>query len=130
LLSLFLFFSFFHFVRYLAPRPAKTALPILTIYTSNDAVSRKEVPFGGTNASKNFQGVHFPPKTPKVGPGIGISSLNRTINNFSTVDAIFAQNSSLAKDIPNFQRNEKNLGLAVFFWGNTPRKGHQAKTRC
>ena len=62
--SLFFFF-FFYFVRFLAQRPAKTAGPILTIYTSNDAVSRKEVPFGGRNACKNFQGVHFSPKTPQ-----------------------------------------------------------------
>jgi hypothetical protein len=70
----------------LSPRPAKTAWPIFTIYTSNDAVSRKEVPFGDPNASKNFQGVHFPQKT-KFGPGIGISSLNKTINNFATQSA-------------------------------------------
>jgi hypothetical protein len=79
----------------LSPRPAKTAGPILTIYTSKDAVSRKEVPFGGLNASKNFQAVHFPQKPPKFGAGIGISSLNKTVNNFSTVHAIFAQISSI-----------------------------------
>jgi hypothetical protein len=28
---------------------------------SNEAFSRKEVRFGGPNASKNFQGVHFSP---------------------------------------------------------------------
>jgi hypothetical protein len=75
----------------LSPRPGKAALPILTIYASNDAVSRKEVRFGGPNASNNFQGVHFPHKNPKFGPEIGISSLNKTDNNFSTVHAIFAQ---------------------------------------
>jgi hypothetical protein len=79
----------------LSPRPAKTAWPILTINTSKDAVSRKEVPFGGLNASKNLKAVHFPQKTPKFGAGIGISSLNKTVNNFSTVRAIFAQISSI-----------------------------------
>ena len=73
---------FFYFVRFLAQRPAKTAGPILTIYTSNDAVSREEVPFGGRNVSKNFQGVHFPPKHPKIGPPMVISSLNKSMNNF------------------------------------------------
>jgi hypothetical protein len=83
---------FFNFVCFLSLRPAKTARPILTIYTSNDAVSRKKVPFGGPNACKNFQGVHF---SPKIGPGIGISSLYKTMNNFSTVDVIFSQISSM-----------------------------------
>jgi hypothetical protein len=73
-MSLFPLFKIY-FVRFLSPRPAKTARLILTIFTSKDAVSRKEVPFWGPNASKNFQGVHFPPKPPKFGPGIGISSL-------------------------------------------------------
>jgi hypothetical protein len=44
---------------------------------------------------KNFQGVHFPPKPPIFGPGIGISSANKTVNNFSTVYAIFAQITSI-----------------------------------
>jgi hypothetical protein len=52
------------------------------------------VPFGGPNASKNFQGVHFP--NPQIWAGIGVSSLNKTINNFSTVHAIFAQISSIS----------------------------------
>ena len=73
LLVFFLLFLFY-FVRFLAQRPAKTALPILTVYTCNDAVSRKEVPFGGSNACKNFQAGHFPPKHPRIGPPIGISS--------------------------------------------------------
>jgi hypothetical protein len=74
----------------LLPHPAETAGPIFTIYTSNDAVLRKKVTFGSHNASKNFQGIHFP-QPPNFGPGIEISSLNKTMNNFSTVHAIFAQ---------------------------------------
>ena len=93
--SVSFFFIFFYFVRFLAQRPAKTAGPILTIYTSNDAVSRKEVPFGGRNACKNFQGVHFPQKHPKIGPPMGISSLNKSMNNFWTVRAISAHISSI-----------------------------------
>jgi hypothetical protein len=57
----FFVFIFFYFVRFLSPRPAKTAGPILTIYTSNDAVSRKEVPLGVPTLAK-FQGVHLPQK--------------------------------------------------------------------
>jgi hypothetical protein len=50
---LFVFiYLIFYFVRVLSPHPAKTAWPILTMYTSNDAVSRKEVYFG---ASQRFQ---------------------------------------------------------------------------
>jgi hypothetical protein len=79
MVSVSYFLFYFYLVRFLSPRPAKTARPIFTIYTSKDAVSRKEVPFGGLNASKNFQGVRFPQKTPKFGPGIGISSLNKTV---------------------------------------------------
>ena len=79
----------------MAQRPAKTAGPILTIYTSNDAVSRKEVPFGGPNTCKNVQGGHFPQKHPKIGPPMGISSLNKSMNNFWTVHAISAQISSI-----------------------------------
>jgi hypothetical protein len=59
-----LIFSFFvYFVRFLSPRPAKTALPILTIYTSKDAVSRKEVPFGVPTLPTTSKG-SFSPKTP------------------------------------------------------------------
>jgi hypothetical protein len=67
----------------------------LTIYTSNGAISRKEVPFGDPYVSETFQGVHFPQKHPKFGPGIRISSLNKAINNFSAVHVIFAQISSI-----------------------------------
>jgi hypothetical protein len=85
----------FYFVRFISLRPAKTALPILTIYTSNDAVSRKEVPSGVSAFPKTSKGFTFP-QTPKFGPIIGISSLNKTINNFSIVHAISAQISSIS----------------------------------
>jgi hypothetical protein len=94
MLVFFLLF-YIYFARFLSPRPAKTARPILTTYTSKDAVSRKEVPFGCLNASTNFQGVQFPQKPPKLGPLIGISGFNKTFNNFSAVHAIFAQISSI-----------------------------------
>jgi hypothetical protein len=88
----------------LSPRPATTARLILTINTSKDAVSRKEMPFGGRNASNNFKGVHFRPN-PQILAGMGISSLNKTINNFSTAHAIFAQISSIGAA---WQRKLKN----------------------
>jgi hypothetical protein len=51
--NMFVYFSF-NFVGFLSPRPAIAAKPILTICSSNDAVSRKEVPFGGPGVCKNF----------------------------------------------------------------------------
>ena len=93
-ISFMLDFFSFYFVRFLAQRPAKTARPILTIYTSNDAVLRKEVPFGGRNACKNFQGF-ISPKTPLNWARKGITSLNKSRNNFSTVHAISAHISSI-----------------------------------
>jgi hypothetical protein len=51
-------FSFLYFVRFLSPRPAKTARPILTIYTSNDAVFTQGSDFWGipllATTSKGF----------------------------------------------------------------------------
>jgi hypothetical protein len=49
------------FFSFLSLHPAKAARQIFTIYTSNDAFSRKEVPLGGLNACKNFQEAYFPP---------------------------------------------------------------------
>jgi hypothetical protein len=105
----------------LSPRPAKTARAILTIYICQTTRSRAriEVPFGGPNASKNFQGVHFPQKHPKNGPGTGsISSLNKTMNEFSTVHTIFAQISSI--DAQPVERNRKISTESPKF----PSKGH------
>jgi hypothetical protein len=51
----------FFFVRFLSPRPTKTARPIIfTIYTSNDAVSRKKVPFEVPTLLKTSKGLIFP----------------------------------------------------------------------
>jgi hypothetical protein len=76
-ISFLLVFSFL-FCSFLVTTPSKNGRPILTIYTSNDSVSRKKVPFGGPNASKNCQRVHFPP-TPKIHPGIEISSFKKKL---------------------------------------------------
>jgi hypothetical protein len=59
-ISFVLVFILFYFVRFLSPRPATSTRTILTIYTSNDEVSRKEVPFEDSNACKNLKRVHFP----------------------------------------------------------------------
>jgi hypothetical protein len=99
----------------------------LTIYTSNDAVSRKEVPFGGSNASKGS----FPQKPQKFRPGIGIFSLNKSMNNFSTVHAIFLKlaqstqpgerNSKLGTKSPKFRSKGR------FFGKNAPNDDFQPK---
>jgi hypothetical protein len=86
--------NLFHFVRFLLPRPTEMAWQILTIHTSNDAVSLKEVPFGVLTIPKTSKGF-ISPQTPKGWPGIQISSLNEIMNSFSTNHAIFAQISSI-----------------------------------
>jgi hypothetical protein len=71
-----LVFLLFYIVRFLSQRPVKTAQPILTVYTSNDAVLRIEVPFGGPTLPK-LPGGLFSPKTTKNETGIGISGLKK-----------------------------------------------------
>jgi hypothetical protein len=115
----------------LSPRPAKTGRPILTIYKSNDAVSRKAVPLGIPTLPKTSKGF-ISPKPPKFEPGIGISSLNKTMNKFSTAHAIFAQISSISAAWRNkfsFQRNDQNFVQGITFWEKRPQWGFQAKTR-
>ena len=53
------FVSFFRFFTSPTGRPRG---PIFTIYTSNDAFSRKEVPFGGLDDEFS----HLPPFYPKI----------------------------------------------------------------
>jgi hypothetical protein len=103
----------FYFVRFLSPRPAKTAWPILTIYTSNDAVLRKEVPFGGSNATKNFQGVHFP-QPPNIGPGIGISSLPLATRYYFMLKSLITDTvSDVVECVPKkFARNCKDINTS------------------
>jgi hypothetical protein len=52
---------------------------------------RKEVPFGVPTLPKTSKGFI----SQKIKPGIGISSLYKTMNNFSIVHAIFIQISSI-----------------------------------
>jgi hypothetical protein len=73
------------------------------IYTSNDAISSKEVPFGGSNASKKFQGILIP-KTPKFGLRIGVSSLNKTI---LTVQPLMRLSLNLAQSTQPGKQNSK-----------------------
>ena len=49
------------FFRFFRQRTAKTPAPIFTINTSNDVVSRKDVPFGVSK--KNYISTPFSPKT-------------------------------------------------------------------
>ena len=81
--KLFVSFLLFLFSSFPVTAPSKNGLAEFDdLYTSNDAVSRNEVSFGGRKACKNFQRVHFPQKHPKIGPPMGISSLNKSMNNF------------------------------------------------
>jgi len=49
-------------------RTAKTPAPIFTIDASNDAVSRKDVPFGGPENKILHLDPNFPPKTANFSP--------------------------------------------------------------
>jgi hypothetical protein len=89
---------------FLSPRPAKTARPILTVYTSNDVVSRKEVPFGVLMLPKTSNGFIFP-KSPKIWPLKRISSLIKSMSNISTVHAKSANESSVGAACKNKFRN-------------------------
>jgi len=62
-ISLFVtfFFSFFPFFRFFTSPTGRHSGPIFTIYTSNDAFSRKEVPFGGLDDEFS----HLPPIFPQ-----------------------------------------------------------------
>jgi hypothetical protein len=60
--------------------------------------------------------VHFP-KTPQIGPGIGISSLNETMNNFTTVHAISAQISLIGATWRNELKNFHEI-TKISFWGS------------
>ena len=81
----------FYFGRFLESHTTKTARAIFIIYTSNDAVWRKEVPFWGPIDTSSPLGEEIPPKLPKLGLIKGISSLNKTVNNFDIVEGILAQ---------------------------------------
>ena len=48
-ISLLVTFFFFFFFGFFTSPTGRHSGPIFTIYTSNDAFSRKEVPFGGLN---------------------------------------------------------------------------------
>jgi hypothetical protein len=66
----------------------------------------------------------FSPKPPKILPGIGTSSLNKTMKNVSTVHAIFAQTSSIGaawrKRLKNSTKSSKFTSKGHFFGKNAP----------
>jgi hypothetical protein len=90
--------------------------------------------FWGSQRNQKLPKRSFPQNTPKFGPVIGISSLNKIINNFSTVHAIFAQISSIGAawrvKLKNFLRNHLTFVLGVTFFGKYPQCGFQAKAQC
>jgi len=55
-------FPFFPFFRFFTSPTGRHSGPISTIYMSNDAFSRKEVPFGGLGDEFS----HLPPFSPKI----------------------------------------------------------------
>ena len=57
-----------YFFWFLWKATAETSAPILTQNTSNDAVPRKEVPFGGRETKIYNLDPHFPQKPPFLGP--------------------------------------------------------------
>jgi hypothetical protein len=78
----------------LSPHPAKTAWPILTIYTSNDAVSYKELPLGILTHRKT-PNWFISQKTPQNWAINGDFHVKQKPNNFSTIHVISAQISSI-----------------------------------
>ena len=56
-----LFVTFFSFFRFFTSPTGRHSGPIFTVYMSNDAFSRKEVPFGGLDDEFS----HLPPLFPK-----------------------------------------------------------------
>ena len=87
---LVLFFCFF--LLFVNSCTAQTPGSILTLDTSNDAVSAKEVPFGGLIDNKCQLGGILPQKPKFLGAGIGISCLNEITYNFTAVWPISARN--------------------------------------
>ena len=76
-------YFFIYFFWFLRKATAETRAPILTQNTSNDAVLRKEVPFGGRETKILGFDPHFPPKPPFLGPistGLRIFSPEKGIN--------------------------------------------------
>jgi len=69
----FIYVSIFFFFRSAA---GQTAGPIFVVDGSNDAVWRKEVPFGGHIDQNPYLGGHLPQKHSKNSRGIGNPSQN------------------------------------------------------
>jgi hypothetical protein len=91
-----LVFLVFLFSSFLVTAPSKNgSADFDDLYVKRRSIAQESA-FGGPNASKSFQRVHFPQNLPNLGCEIGIFSLNKTINNFPTVHAIFAQSSSIS----------------------------------
>ena len=90
----FLFLDFFIlFVSWLSAQQKRLGRFWRSIRQKTRSRARKCL-LGVPTLPKSSKGFIFP-KNPKLGPGIGICSLYKTINNFSTVHAIFAQISSI-----------------------------------
>jgi hypothetical protein len=70
--SFLFFFCFLLFCSFLVTAPSKNGSADFDDLNVKRRGIAQGSAFWGLNASKNFQGVHFP-KTPKLGPGIEIN---------------------------------------------------------
>jgi hypothetical protein len=87
------------------------------------------VPFGGPNAPRNFQGVHFPQNSSKLGREWDFQ-LKQNYEELFNRSCDFHSNKlnwrSLAEDNQKFHRN--HLVLAVIFFGeNAPNEDFKPK---
>jgi hypothetical protein len=90
------FFLFFLiFCSFLVTAPSKNGWADFDdLYIKRRGIAQGSA-FWWSQRFQKFPRDNFSPKSPKFGAGIGISSLNKTVNNFRTVLAIFAQISSI-----------------------------------
>ena len=69
-------FALIYVYMYVRSSTGQTAGPIFVVDGSNDAVWRKEVPFGGRIDQNSYFAGQIPPKHPKKSRGIGNPSQN------------------------------------------------------
>jgi hypothetical protein len=122
--SIFLFL--FLFCSFLVTEPSKTgSTDFENLYIKRRGLAQRSA-FWGSQRFQKFPRVHFSQNPPKFGSGIGISSLNKTINNFSTVHAISAQISSIGaarKGHSKFSTERQKLCSRGHFLGRNAPKG-------
>jgi hypothetical protein len=129
-----LFLVFFLFCLFLVTAPSKNgSAEFDDLYVKRRGLAQGSA-FWASQRFRKLPRSSFSPKKPKFGPGIGMSSLNKNINNFSTDHAIFAQiaqSTQPGQTHPKFSKERQKFGSKDHFFGeNDPQRGLQAKTRC